>query len=215
MIFILHTYFIVFSLFKAHFHERRAEKHLKHHRYDEAIKCLEKSLYYIDEAYKTIQMPKAIEVLIVQEKEYKRQIQQIQLKKLCYENLKIVDEVSNDSNQSNEELINEQQCLKNSEDQVLLAIDKTMKEYDARFSLDKDNVSNRKEDKNENLFCGINNDELLEMELKVKEIPLLAPLELPSFDYKVFHRVHSEPLQSNKCDDNNSNNEGGIGSGSI
>uniref|UniRef100_A0A1A9W7P2 Nuclear receptor-binding factor 2 MIT domain-containing protein n=1 Tax=Glossina brevipalpis TaxID=37001 RepID=A0A1A9W7P2_9MUSC len=96
----------------AHFHERRAEKLLKRHDFDEAYKAIETSLYYLQDAYKNARISKSLEVLNTQKWDYERKLHQISMRKQQYERIKVKDIVpspieNNLSGKSAEVIINE------------------------------------------------------------------------------------------------------------
>ncbi|KAM7356891.1 uncharacterized protein ACRADG_002464 [Cochliomyia hominivorax] len=195
----------------AHFHERRADKLIKRHRYEEAYKAIETSLLYVEDAYKNIKIPKSLDVLNTQKWDYERKLNQIQMRKLQYEKLKskeIVPSIQIEvaSHTIKTDIVNAQSIAR--------SIDKTIKEFNDKYGstllesaqrkelqtkenndpnkLAKDmNVKlndNSKEMLTDNLDQNLRRMSLLDDNLQTidDELPSLAPLELPSFDYTVF-----------------------------
>lgn len=197
---------------QAHFHERRADKLIKRHRYEEAFKAIETSLFYVEDAYKNVKIPKALEVLNTQKWDYERKLNQIQMRKLQYEKMKskeIVPSVHIEvaSNNIKTEIANAQSIAR--------SIDKTIKEFNDKFGstilenmqrlelqtkenndpnkMTKDGSAAKgsvesKEMLTENLETNIRRLSLIDSHLQNvdDDLPSLAPLELPSFDYTVF-----------------------------
>ncbi|XP_013117465.1 uncharacterized protein LOC106094772 [Stomoxys calcitrans] len=185
----------------AHFHERRAEKLLKRHHYDEAYKAIETSLLYITDAYKIVRLPKALLVLNTQKWDYERKLQQIGMRKQQYERMKQKEILppQNENTAVKADIVNAQSIAR--------SIDKTIKEFNDKYgsvminmqhlmlepsSKDQDNSgkgllkdNEPKDESNDN--TGKKRLSILDEHLKTDEdLPSLVPLELPSFDYSVF-----------------------------
>lgn len=196
----------VFNL-QAHFHERRAEKLVKRHRYDDAYKAIETSLLYVENAYKNVRLPKALEILNTQKWDYERKLNQIHMRRQQYEKIKSKEivpslQIETTSNNLKSDVVNAQ------------SIDKTIKEFNDKYGstlLDSSNkrlIPQQNEHTGNKLFNDKStkvNDKRSEtsmgsLENNIKrlsilddtlhknddELPSLAPLELPSFDYSVF-----------------------------
>ncbi|XP_065360933.1 nuclear receptor-binding factor 2 [Calliphora vicina] len=195
----------------AHFHERRADKLIKRHRYEEAFKAIETSLLYVEDAYKNVKIPKALEVLNTQKWDYERKLNQIQMRKIQYDKLKskeIVPSVQNEvgSNNIKADIANAQSIAR--------SIDKTIKEFNDKYGStllenmqrmelqtkennDPNKLSkepspkvndNSKEMLTEHLETNLRRLSLMDNHLQAADddLPSLAPLELPSFDYTAF-----------------------------
>ncbi|XP_075164028.1 uncharacterized protein LOC142236672 [Haematobia irritans] len=183
----------------AHFHERRAEKLLKRHHYDEAYKAIETSLLYIANAYKVVRIPKALVVLDTQKWDYERKLRQICMRKQQYERMKQKEILPPQGDNSiKAEIINAQSIAR--------SIDKTIKEFNDKYgsmvvnmqhlilepenkeqepisTFPKDSES-KDEGKSETAMRRLSIfDEQL---TTVEDLPSLAPLELPSFEYSAF-----------------------------
>ncbi|XP_037938878.1 uncharacterized protein LOC119672006 [Teleopsis dalmanni] len=173
----------------AHFHERRANKFLKFHRYNEAYKAIETSLLYLHDAYKNVIYPKSIEVLDTQKWEYERKLKQIQMRKQQHDRLKlkeIVPPVSEGLGVLRPEPIQTAQS-------VAKSIDKTVQDFDAKFNNEvikkqwKENQHYKMcmEDKTKNNVNTSNSKGQSNQTTCFEDetdIPSLAPLELPIFD---------------------------------
>ncbi|XP_037818096.1 nuclear receptor-binding factor 2 [Lucilia sericata] len=211
----------------AHFHERRADKLIKRHRYEEAFKAIETSLLYLDDAYKNVKIPKALEVLNTQKWDYERKLKQIQMRKIQYERMKskeIVPSVQievapNNSNNLKTDIVNAQSIAR--------SIDKTIKEFNDKYGstlmeniqrmetqtvkenndgnkmtqeqIAKLSIDNTKEMLAENLETNLRRLSLMDNHLLSTDddLPSLAPLELPSFDYSAFDVASTSGLVEN------------------
>ncbi|XP_053952577.1 uncharacterized protein LOC128859638 [Anastrepha ludens] len=195
----------------AHFHERRANRFLRRHRYDDAYKAVETSLIYLQDAFKSALMPKSVELLNTQKWEYQRKLCQIQMHKQQHERLKHREIVPlaappvmllrTDSN------LNAQSVGK--------SIDRTVREFDVKLNLSPMKHPNSKEanDFRPNSNASIERAASAKAHMNVTttpipqpqnirarsagdkpafyfndndEIPSLTPLELPSFEYQSF-----------------------------
>lgn len=165
----------------------------------------------MENAYKNVKIPKAIEVLNTQKWDYERKLNQIQMRKLQYEKMKskeIVPSVQIEvaSNTIKTEVANAQSIAR--------SIDKTIKEFNDKYgSTIMENMqrlelqtkenhdpnkmakegaakgsADSKEMLTENLESNIRRLSLMDNHLPSidDDLPSLAPLELPSFDYTVF-----------------------------
>ncbi|KAH8252119.1 hypothetical protein KR026_005165, partial [Drosophila bipectinata] len=191
----------------AHFHERRSERFIRNHRYEEAIKALETSLIYIQDAQKNVCLPKSKEVLDTLTLDFQRKLRQIEIRKTQHGLNKLNDfaplkETSpmlplRPDNSGSGGLVSAQSVAK--------AIDKTVQDFDAKFTstlankahlatsepqIDAikniDSVRGDEEDAFENRLTG--SEDL--------DLPSLAPLELPSFDYSLFTSSSAPSLAS-------------------
>ncbi|XP_061392783.1 nuclear receptor-binding factor 2 [Musca vetustissima] len=190
----------------AHFHERRAEKLMKRHQYDEANKAIENSLFYVADAKKTVRTTKALEVLDIIKWDYERKLQQIAMRKQQYERMKqkeILPPVCQSEIIKPPEIINAPSIAARS-------IDKTIKEFNEKYGsaslmLNMQGLSLAQSNENNNPNCGADDskaslkseekDDIAKRRMSIleehmlqtdEELPSLAPLELPSFDYTVF-----------------------------
>ncbi|KAH8378600.1 hypothetical protein KR009_000196, partial [Drosophila setifemur] len=190
----------------AHFHERRSERFIRNHRYEEAIKALETSLIYMQDAQKRVSLPKSKEVLDTLSLDFQRKLRQIEMRKTQYGLNKLKDfaplkETSpmlplRTENSGSGGLVSAQSVAK--------AIDKTVQDFDAKFSstlvtktplansdpqMETLNKSDSAEDDGEpGVNCLTGSEDL--------DLPSLAPLELPSFDYTLFTSSSAPSLAS-------------------
>ncbi|XP_067642618.1 uncharacterized protein [Eurosta solidaginis] len=191
----------------AHFHERRANRFLQRHRYDDAYKAVETSSIYLQDAFKSSMIPKSLELLNTQKWEYRRKLSQIQMHKQQHESLKHKEIVPaatttpivllrTDSN------LNAQSVAK--------SIDKTVREFDSKLHLSPIKRTNSRGDSNKDFYqnsnaclegatAAANNNTPITQQMEFEriknsdykpafylsendEIPSLTPLELPSFE---------------------------------
>ncbi|XP_073837202.1 uncharacterized protein [Musca autumnalis] len=198
----------------AHFHERRAEKLIKRHQYDEAYKAIQNSLFYVADAQKNVRTPKALEVLDIIKWDYERKLQQISMRKQQYERMKQKEILPPASQSENLSIIKPE--IINAPSIVARSIDKTIKEFNEKYgsaslmlnmqgltldalqsneNLDpnseggsKVNVKKEENKKESTDEVGKRRISILDEHMMQadEELPSLAPLELPSFDYSVF-----------------------------
>ncbi|XP_017487211.1 PREDICTED: uncharacterized protein LOC108375577 [Rhagoletis zephyria] len=193
----------------AHFHERRANRFLQRHRYDDAYKAVETSLIYLQDAFKAALMPKSVELLNTQKWEYQRKLCQIQMHKQQHERLKHKEIVPLSATNTPVVLLRADSNL--NAQSVAKSIDKTVREFDVKLNLSPIKRTNSRESKE---FRQNSNTSLegataardiaapIEQPQKERaksagdkpafylnendEIPSLTPLELPSFEYHSF-----------------------------
>ncbi|KAH8315778.1 hypothetical protein KR067_001904, partial [Drosophila pandora] len=194
------------TFLKAHFHERRSERFIRNHRYEEAIKALETSLIYIQDAQKNVCQPKSREVLDTLTLDFQRKLRQIEIRKTQH-GLKLNDfaplkETSpmlplRPDNSGSGGLVSAQSVAK--------AIDKTVQDFDAKFTSTLVNkahlaTSEPQIDTVKNIEP-VEGDEEDTFQHRMTgsedlDLPSLAPLELPSFDYSLFTSSSAPSLAS-------------------
>lgn len=162
----------------------------------------------MEDAYKHVKIPKALEVLETQKWDYERKLNQIHMRKLHYDKLKskeIVPSTQTEVTSSNikKDTVNAQSIAR--------SIDKTIKEFNDKYGrtlMDnkqrdlsaKDNCDSDNEPKETRLNDITKENHIEQLETQTRhlslieeqtqttdeDLPSLAPLELPSFDYTVF-----------------------------
>ncbi|XP_055845759.1 nuclear receptor-binding factor 2 [Episyrphus balteatus] len=164
----------------AHFHERRADKYLKRNRYDEAIKAMETALAYIEDAYKIISIPKAIEVLDAEKWNCSRKLKQINIRQSQYE----VPKIPTIAPQPSE--LQQSETRQNDLTQASgVSIHQAIESFDAKYtSSTLESLYEMKQDSEKSERNSTSNEESKNWmaELECKDFPCLAPLELPAFD---------------------------------
>ncbi|KAH8303846.1 hypothetical protein KR018_012104, partial [Drosophila ironensis] len=192
----------------AHFHERRSERFIRNHRYEEAIKALETSLIYMQDAQKTVSLPKSKEVLDTLTLDFQRKLRQIEMRKTQHGLNKLNDfaplkETSpmlplRPENSGSGGLASAQSVAK--------AIDKTVQDFDAKFTstlVPRTTVPGSEPEMGDSM----DNSETTTSEegtgfgermtgSEDMDLPSLAPLELPSFDYSLFTSSSAPSLAS-------------------
>ncbi|KAL7733384.1 hypothetical protein ACLKA6_004872 [Drosophila palustris] len=188
----------------AHFHERRSERFMRHHRYEEAIKALETSLLYLQDAYKNVQLPKSKEVLDTLTLDFQRKLRQIEMRKTQHGLTKMKDFVQ--LKETSPMLPLRPEHSVGSAQSVAKAIDKTVQDFDAKFI----STVERKpatpalvELKVETMIISDPQAESQEFQghsslerSSENDMPSLTPLELPSFDYTMFTSSSAPSLAS-------------------
>ncbi|XP_034483362.1 uncharacterized protein LOC117788641 [Drosophila innubila] len=188
----------------AHFHERRSERFMRHHRYEEAIKALETSLLYVQDAYKNVQLPKSKEVLDTLTLDFQRKLRQIEMRKTQHGLTKMKDFVQ--LKETSPMLPLRPEHGVGSAQSVAKAIDKTVQDFDAKFISTAERIpatpalvelkvetmikSNPQAESQE--FQGLSSLE----RSSENDMPSLTPLELPSFDYTMFTSSSAPSLAS-------------------
>lgn len=185
----------------AHFHERRSERFMRHHRYEEAIKALETSLLYLQDAYKNVEIPKSKEVLDTLTLDFKRKLRQIEMRKTQHGLTKMKDFVQLKETSPMLPLRPEQGV--GSAQSVAKAIDKTVQDFDAKFISTverKPATTALVELKVETMIMSDPQAESQEFQSLERssenDMPSLTPLELPSFDYTMFTSSSAPSLAS-------------------
>ncbi|TDG50345.1 hypothetical protein AWZ03_003250 [Drosophila navojoa] len=187
----------------AHFHERRSERFIRHHRYEDAIKALETSLIYIQDAYKNVQMAKSKEVLDTLTLDFQRKLRQIEMRKTQYGLTKMKDFVQLKETSPMLPLRPEQGV--GSAQSVAKAIDKTVQDFDAKFTstIERKVTPSLVELKVETTIQSDPQSESQEFHSlstldrsSEHEMPSLTPLELPTFDYTMFTSSSAPSLAS-------------------
>ncbi|ALC43537.1 CG42554, partial [Drosophila busckii] len=173
----------------AHFHERRSERFMRHHRYEEAIKALETSLLYVQDAYKNIELPKSKEILDTLTLDFQRKLRQIEMRKTQHGLTKMKDFVP--LKEASPMLPLRPENTGGSAQSVAKAIDKTVKEFDAKFTstIERRATPTLTELQSDNKVRNDSQTESQEFEecpSSEHDMPSLTPLELPSFDYSMF-----------------------------
>ncbi|XP_030570234.1 uncharacterized protein LOC115769532 [Drosophila novamexicana] len=188
----------------AHFHERRSERFMRHHRYEEAIKALETSLIYLQDAYKNVQLAKSKEVLDTLTLDFQRKLRQIEMRKTQHGLTKLKD--FGQLKETSPMLPLRPEHGVGSAQSVAKAIDKTVQDFDAKFT----STIERKvstpalvELKVETMVNsdpqsdGQEYDSRSTLERSSEhDMPSLTPLELPSFDYSLFTSSSAPSLAS-------------------
>ncbi|SPP87481.1 uncharacterized protein LOC117589299 [Drosophila guanche] len=196
----------------AHFHERRSERFIRNHRYEDAIKALETSLIYMQDAYKRVALPKSKEVLDTLTLDFQRKLRQIEMRKTQHGLTKVKDFVPLKEASPMLPLRQENSGgggsgggASSSAQSVAKAIDKTVQEFDAKFSSTVTSTSpTRKCEPQQELLSrsdpqrsGLEDQYRSSLELSDDmDMPSLAPLELPSFDYSLFCSSSAPSLAS-------------------
>ncbi|XP_014102950.1 uncharacterized protein [Bactrocera oleae] len=204
----------------AHFHERRANRFLNRHRYDDAYKAIETSLIYLQDAFKSALMQKSVELLNTQKWEYQRKLSQIQMHKQEHESLKHKEIVPLSATTTNTPPVLIFRTDSNLTAQsVAKSIDRTVREFDTKLNISPIKRTNSRENKD---YRSANNsaeahggppkgvvktiapitqspyernaDRPAFYITDSDEIPSLTPLELPSFEY---HSYASTPSLTN------------------
>ncbi|XP_023169825.1 uncharacterized protein LOC111598692 [Drosophila hydei] len=187
----------------AHFHERRSERFIRHHRYEEAIKALETSLIYLQDAYKNVQLAKSKEVLDTLTLDFQRKLRQIEMRKTQHGLTKMKDFVQLKETSPMLPLRPEQGV--GSAQSVAKAIDKTVQDFDAKFTstIERKVTPALVELKVETMIHSDPQTESQEFHSlstlersSEHEMPSLTPLELPSFDYTMFTSSSAPSLAS-------------------
>ncbi|XP_052847291.1 uncharacterized protein LOC128259134 [Drosophila gunungcola] len=195
----------------AHFHERRSERFIRNHRYEEAIKALETSLIYMQDAQKRVALPKSIEVLNTLTLDFQRKLRQIEMRKTQHGLNKLKDfaPLKETSPMLPLRPENGASGAGGSAQSVAKAIDKTVQDFDAKFTSSliikvPNNLANS-EPQMETLR---KSDPLKDVDERDPydnhrltgsddlDLPSLAPLELPSFDYSLFTSSSAPSLAS-------------------
>ncbi|XP_034107342.1 uncharacterized protein LOC117570029 [Drosophila albomicans] len=182
----------------AHFHERRSERFIRHHRYEEAIKALETSLLYLQDAYKNVQLPKSKEVLDTLTLDFQRKLRQIEMRKTQHGLTKMKDFVQ--LKETSPMLPLRPEHGVGSAQSVAKAIDKTVQDFDAKFISTVERKAAIPELKVDNKLTSDVQAESQELNLLERstenDMPSLTPLELPSFDYTLFTSSSAPSLAS-------------------
>ncbi|KAH8371515.1 hypothetical protein KR093_007837 [Drosophila rubida] len=189
---------------QAHFHERRSERFIRHHRYEEAIKALETSLLYLQDAYKNVQLPKSKEVLDTLTLDFQRKLRQIEMRKTQHGLTKMNDFVQ--LKETSPMLPLRPDHSVGSAQSVAKAIDKTVQDFDAKF------ISTVERKMTIPQLVELKVDNKLASDVKAEnqeyqghnmlgrssenDMPSLTPLELPSFDYTMFASSSAPSLAS-------------------
>ncbi|KAH8305080.1 hypothetical protein KR059_004846, partial [Drosophila kikkawai] len=204
-----------YNLIQAHFHERRSERFIRNHRYEEAIKALETSLIYMQDAQKRVSLPKSKEVLDTLTLDFQRKLRQIEMRKTQHGLNKLKDfaplketspmlplrpENSSSGGVSSGGALGSAQS-------VAKAIDKTVQDFDAKFTstlVTKATLASSEpqmETLKKSDDPAAEGDEVDPHEHRLTgsgdlDLPSLAPLELPSFDYTLFTSSSAPSLAS-------------------
>ncbi|XP_055911198.1 uncharacterized protein LOC129945457 [Eupeodes corollae] len=166
----------------AHFHERRADKFLKRNRFDEGIKAMETAMAYIEDAYKIITIPKAIEVLNAEKWHFSRKLKQINIRQSQYEGSRVPSAAAQPIEPPQQEQAND---LDKPSD---VCIHQAIENFDAKYtsstleSLYGTKQEGASESNNSNSTSTNEDSNNWMIELECKDFPCLAPLELPAFD---------------------------------
>ncbi|XP_017059360.1 uncharacterized protein LOC108100117 [Drosophila ficusphila] len=191
----------------AHFHERRSERFIRNHRYEEAIKALETSLIYMQDAQKRVALPKSKEVLDTLTLDFQRKLSQIEMRKTQYGLNKLKDFAPLKETSPMLPLRPETggSGTGGSAQSVAKAIDKTVQDFDAKFTSSlatkAPNILTHSEPQIDTLKktdAAKDEDERDPYDHRLTgsedlDLPSLAPLELPSFDYTLFTSSSSAP----------------------
>ncbi|XP_037721979.1 uncharacterized protein LOC119554941 [Drosophila subpulchrella] len=194
----------------AHFHERRSERFIRNHRYEEAIKALETSLIYMQDAQKRVALPKSKEVLDTLTLDFHRKLRQIEMRKTQHGLNKLKDfaPLKETSPMLPLRPENGTSGAGGSAQSVAKAIDKTVQDFDAKFTSSlvtrAPNSLANSEPQMETLKRSDpakDEDERDPYDHRLKgsgdlDLPSLAPLELPSFDYSLFTSSSAPSLAS-------------------
>ncbi|XP_055379017.1 uncharacterized protein LOC129610449 [Condylostylus longicornis] len=176
-------------LYMAAFYQRRADRHLRHNRFDEAILSLEEALQCIAKAHVDVKISSALKVVEVLDNEYKRQVERIKLQKLYYEGHK---NSPNDQKisvgEEAVEYINSENLVTNSSE-LKLVIDRTIQDFDARYS-NKSNIYKISNKENVEQFdtCQKEIGDTKHLQIYEDLDVDLPPLELPTFDFSSFRK---------------------------
>lgn len=172
---------------------------------------METSVLYVQDAYKNVRIPKAMEVLNTQVWDYERKLQQIKIRKQQYERLKLKEIVPSAVAQ-NENSANIKTSETANAQSISRSIDKTIKDFNDKYGSTslmvnmnvpqaqqkeesptpqvtmEPTCSSKEQETKESPECMNKKcQNMLEEQLQVyEELPSLAPLELPSFDFSVF-----------------------------
>ncbi|EDW92759.1 uncharacterized protein LOC6532287 [Drosophila yakuba] len=194
----------------AHFHERRSERFIRNHRYEEAIKALETSLIYMQDAQKRVALPKSKEVLDTLTLDFQRKLRQIEMRKTQHGLNKLKDYAPLKETSPMLPLRPEAGAsgAGGSAQSVAKAIDKTVQDFDAKFTSSlvakASNTLANSEPQMETLRQSDSAKEEHERDPYDQrlagsgdlDLPSLAPLELPSFDYSLFTSSSAPSLAS-------------------
>ncbi|XP_043647412.1 uncharacterized protein LOC122616146 [Drosophila teissieri] len=194
----------------AHFHERRSERFIRNHRYEEAIKALETSLIYMQDAQKRVALPKSKEVLDTLTIDFQRKLRQIEMRKTQHGLNKLKDYAPLKETSPMLPLRPEAGAsgAGGSAQSVAKAIDKTVQDFDAKFTstlvAKASNTLANSEPQMETLRQSDSAKEEHERDPYDQrlggsgdlDLPSLAPLELPSFDYSLFTSSSAPSLAS-------------------
>ncbi|KAH8349938.1 hypothetical protein KR084_009970, partial [Drosophila pseudotakahashii] len=195
---------------KAHFHERRSERFIRNHRYEEAIKALETSLIYMQDAQKRVALPKSKEVLDTLTLDFQRKLRQIEMRKTQHGLNKLKDfaPLKETSPMLPLRPENGASGAGGSAQSVAKAIDKTVQDFDAKFTSSlvakapnslansepqMETLKNSDPAKDEDERDPYDHRQTGSGDL---DLPSLAPLELPSFDYSLFTSSSAPSLAS-------------------
>ncbi|XP_011182785.1 uncharacterized protein LOC105212483 [Zeugodacus cucurbitae] len=189
----------------AHFHERRANRFLNRHRYDDAYKAIETSLIYLQDAFKTALMPKSVELLNTQKWEYQRKLSQIQMHKQEHESLKHKEIVPLSATTTNTPVLLFRTDSNLTAQSVAKSIDRTVREFDIKLNISPMKRTSSRENKDFRIANTIA-EGLVKASAPITqptnerdeerpafyitdsdEIPSLTPLELPSFEYHSYN----------------------------
>ncbi|CAD7003064.1 uncharacterized protein LOC101450818 [Ceratitis capitata] len=194
----------------AHFHERRANRFLQRHRYDDAYKAVETALIYLQDAFKLALMPKSREVLNTYKWQYERKLEQIQIHKEEHESWKHKEIVPLSDTNTHAALLRTDSNL--TAQSIAKSIDKTVREFDIKLNISPIKRTNSRENKALNNYALDSNEgqhttkpnmltnAAMTQSQYVRaacdgpafyisdndELPSLTPLELPSFEYRSF-----------------------------
>ncbi|XP_039487235.1 uncharacterized protein LOC120449021 [Drosophila santomea] len=194
----------------AHFHERRSERFIRNHRYEEAIKALETSLIYMQDAQKRVALPKSKEVLDTLTLDFQRKLRQIEMRKTQHGLNKLKDYAPLKETSPMLPLRPEAGAsgAAGSAQSVAKAIDKTVQDFDAKFTSSLvTKVSNTLANSEPQMETLRQSDSVKEEHERDPynqrlagsgdlDLPSLAPLELPSFDYSLFTSSSAPSLAS-------------------
>lgn len=131
-----------FPFIQAHFYERRAEKLLQRHNYEEAQKAIKNSLLYLEDVRKTVRLTKSLEVLETQKWEYERKLLRIEQYKQQFERKNIKNPSLGGDGQmesvAGDILVYDQNTKPNCEtliaptaQQIAKSIDKTIRDFES------------------------------------------------------------------------------------
>ncbi|XP_015043276.1 uncharacterized protein [Drosophila pseudoobscura] len=190
----------------AHFHERRSERFMRNHRYEDAIKALETSLIYMQDAHKRVALPKSKEVLDTLTLDFQRKLRQIEMRKTQHGLTKVKDFVPLKEASPMLPLRQENSGGGSSSAQsVAKAIDRTVQEFDAKFTSTVTTKSSTGDcephtdmlSRSDPQGSGLEDQCRSSLERSEDlDMPSLAPLELPSFDYSMFSSSSAPSLAS-------------------
>ncbi|XP_030372632.1 uncharacterized protein LOC115622731 [Scaptodrosophila lebanonensis] len=192
----------------AHFHERRSQRFMARHRYEEAAAALDISLLYLSDAYKNVTQAKSREVLDTQKWEFERKLRQIEIRKKQHGLTKLKDYAPLKETSPLLPLRPEQS---GSAQSVAKAIDKTVQDFDAKFTstmtrqktpipsarttptIIEPHMLTEAMSKSEPQVAQMH---AVGEQSEDHDIPSLAPLELPSFDFTMFTSSSAPSLAS-------------------